>query len=345
VGGAPTARNDSYTSNVATLLSVSAGSGVLTNDFDPSGHPLTASPVGGTVGTPFTIGSLTVTLNANGSFIAQAGVPGTFTFQYNAVNSQGTSSATPGTVTLVFPTASNLEREGGGRDQRDPDPGLQVGHRAGPDLQGRPELPVEQRSRRRCAPGLPQHPVRRSPTLGTNFHTAYMPVIAAGCTGVQSCERGQSVYDNNPASTTYQQHVPAVCISGICTASSAGQCRHRCRARFTWWRSSPMGHPGQYYISILPGDISNPFNVGYQGPVGTTPLWQLPDAEFELADNRHRAAGCPVRTHDRRHAVAPVCTARNATTQACTTYAYPTVANGLARSSVNVQPNRADRDH
>src|SRR5207253_992727 len=31
------------------------------------------------------------------------------------------------------------------------------------------------------------------PTFGTNFHTSYMPLIAAGCTGPLSCESGQSV--------------------------------------------------------------------------------------------------------------------------------------------------------
>src|SRR2546425_12234400 len=31
------------------------------------------------------------------------------------------------------------------------------------------------------------------PTFGTNFHTSYMPLVAAGCTGPLSCEGGQSI--------------------------------------------------------------------------------------------------------------------------------------------------------
>ncbi len=268
VGGAPIARADSYTSTSATLLSVSAGQGLLTNDSDPSGHPLTAIPVGGTIGAPsntITAGSLSVTLNANGSFIAQAGVPGSFTFQYTAVNSQGTPSA-PATVTLVFPTPSNLNVQ-----VKDAGTGVQI-----PDYKWVIEQDLTYKVDPNCqvnggagsTPPAGCPPLAASgvpPTLGTNFHTSYMPVIAAGCTGVQSCERGQSVYDNNPTSPTYQQHVPAVCSGGICVASTATA---------TAPISFPSGvhlaafepdgvTPARYYLSILPGDIANPFNTGF----------------------------------------------------------------------------------
>jgi len=43
VGGAPTANGDTYTSNVATLLHIAAP-GVLLNDSDPNGYPLSAAP-------------------------------------------------------------------------------------------------------------------------------------------------------------------------------------------------------------------------------------------------------------------------------------------------------------
>src|SRR2546429_5634232 len=51
------------------------------------------------------------------------------------------------------------------------------------------------------------------PTFGTNFHTSYMPLIAAGCTGQLSCEGGQMIF--NPATGT---HDPAVCDvgNGVC---------------------------------------------------------------------------------------------------------------------------------
>jgi hypothetical protein len=339
VGGVPVARADSYTSNVATLISVSAGQGVLTNDSDPSGYPLTAAPVGGTAGVPFTSGSLTVTLNANGSFIAQALAPGTFTFQYNAVNSQGTSSTTPGTVTLIFPPASNLNVKVADATngtliqdykwviEQDltykVDPNCQLNAGAGSTAPaGCPPL---------AASGVP-------PTLGTNFHTSYMPVIAAGCTGAQSCERGQSVYDNNPASTTFGQHVPAVCIAGICTPSSAGQVPASLPSAVHLAAFEPDGvTPARYYISIVPGDISNPFNVGFSG--APTPACQnltltspTTATGQQVAQCGHTMGGAPLPP--------PTCTT-GTTTALCPFGTAGATGPGTATTPVvvNVQPN------
>src|SRR2546429_5801750 len=47
------------------------------------------------------------------------------------------------------------------------------------------------------------------PTFGTNFHTSYIPLVAAGCTGQLSCEGGQTIF--NPVTGT---HDPAVCGLG-----------------------------------------------------------------------------------------------------------------------------------
>ena len=47
------------------------------------------------------------------------------------------------------------------------------------------------------------------PSLGTNFHTSYMPVVAAGCVGTYACETGQTVFDPSSGS-----HVPTVCDMG-----------------------------------------------------------------------------------------------------------------------------------
>jgi hypothetical protein len=51
------------------------------------------------------------------------------------------------------------------------------------------------------------------PTFGVNFHTSHMEQVAMGCTGLLSCESGQTVF--NPATGT---HVPTVCDvgSGAC---------------------------------------------------------------------------------------------------------------------------------
>jgi hypothetical protein len=86
-------------------------------------------------------------------------------------------------------------------------------------------------------------------TLGTNFHTSYMPVVAAGCWGpnplvpIYACESGQTVF--NPATGT---HVATVCDIGNGT----------CRTDGTAQQQTPVS-PSQvvldpkkrYFISIL----------------------------------------------------------------------------------------------
>src|SRR5689334_6787829 len=57
----PVAADDAYTTNEGQRLNVNANSGVLANDTDANGNPLTAALVGGTA-------SGTLTLQANGSF-------------------------------------------------------------------------------------------------------------------------------------------------------------------------------------------------------------------------------------------------------------------------------------
>lgn len=90
---APVAANDAYTVNAGETLSVAAP-GVLGNDSDANGDPLTASviaaPANGTLG-----------LNANGSFIytPATGFSGTDSFAYSA--NDGQASSTPATVTIT----------------------------------------------------------------------------------------------------------------------------------------------------------------------------------------------------------------------------------------------------
>ena len=303
VGGVPTATNDTYTGSSARLLAVSAGQGVLTNDSDPSGYPLTAIPVGGTIGAPsntITAGGVTVTLNANGSFIAQSSAAGTYSFQYNAVNSQGTSSTAPATVTLVFPAASNLN--------------VQVKDAVNGAIISDYKWVIEQDLTFKIDPkcqlnagaggavpaGCPTTASGVPPTLGTTFHTSYMPVIAAGCTGVQSCERGQSVYDNNPTSPTYQTHVPAVCIAGVCTPSTAltPTVPASLPSAVHLAAFEPDGvTPARYYISILPGDISNPFNVGFGGAPTAACLLSTGSTTAtgqQVAQCGHAMSGAPI---------------------------------------------------
>ena len=82
--------------------------GVLLNDKDPAGHPLTAVLVAGSAS------GGTVTLNPDGSFTAApATAPtgagtATVSFKYTAVNSQNVSSASAATVTVTFNGGSGL---------------------------------------------------------------------------------------------------------------------------------------------------------------------------------------------------------------------------------------------
>ncbi len=93
---------DAYTSNVATTLSITSP-GVLGNDVDDAGYPLTAELVAAS--------GATVTVNPDGSFTAT--VPAhagsvTPSFTYRARNSQGTLSTGTATVGLTFLAPSNL---------------------------------------------------------------------------------------------------------------------------------------------------------------------------------------------------------------------------------------------
>ena len=249
LGGAPTANADSYTSSIASRLQI-APPGVLGNDTDPQGHPLTASALTNIVGG-------TVTLNADGSFTAAPTTPPTapatslVTFQYKAVNSQKTASALQ-TVTVTF---------GGGS-------GLTVKVLDGTDkttvITDYRWIIEEDRT-------FYIDPTKTTnsggttivPTFGTNFHTSYMPVVAAGCVGpagtAVACEAGQTVFDNDPTSPTYQQHISAVCDIGN------GVCRPGLQQTAVDPSQVHLDPTKRYYFSILPGDAANPFAGG---PVG-----------------------------------------------------------------------------
>src|ERR1700730_7721255 len=274
LGGAAVANPKAYTSSIASRLQIGAP-GVLANDTDPAGHPLTAVSTGSVIGG-------TVTLNPDGSFTVVPTTPPTgiataiVTFQYNAVNSQKTASAAPATVTVTFSGGSGLQvhvfdaptyqaslTTGSAttavelHDYRwiieedrtfNIDPACQVN--ANPRPAGCPALPV--------------------PSLGTNFHTSYMPVVAAGCVGpigAVACEAGQTVFDNNPTSPTYKQHVAAVCDlgNGVCETTSGQQAP-------VLPSQVHLDPTKRYYISILPGDAGNTFSHGAGAPVLVNPL-------------------------------------------------------------------------
>jgi Bacterial cadherin-like domain len=246
-GGPPTANPDAYTSAVATRLQI-APPGVLANDVDPQGHPMTAQ-IDACVATPGStcLASNQISLNPDGSFVATPGSSGTYTFSYHAVNSQNTPSS-PTTVTLTF----------------EPGSGLVVNVKDAPTGAAITDYRwiIEED---RTVTIDPNQTTSTSPTpvanLGTNFHSSYMPVVAAGCVGAVACEAGQTFLD--PVSNSHQ---PGVCDIGN------GACRTSATQQTAIDPKEVHLDPAKrYYISILPGDAGNSFGSGAGAPVPVNP--------------------------------------------------------------------------
>jgi VCBS repeat-containing protein len=109
LGRPPVAANDAYTVNEDTPLSVAAP-GVLGNDSDPDGNPITAVKVSDPA-------HGTVTLNANGSFTytPAADYNGSDAFTYQA--SDGTLSSPAATVTITVNPVNDPPSFTAGPDQ------------------------------------------------------------------------------------------------------------------------------------------------------------------------------------------------------------------------------------
>ena len=262
VGTGPVANNDSYTSKSASLLRVGAP-GVLLNDVDHNGYAMTAVLVSQPSGA-------TVALNPDGSFTATVASPpssaATYTFTYQAKNSQN-SLSNVATVTLNFLAPSNLSVTVQDANT----------HVAITDYKWIIEQDLTMQVNPACQQnGLGGTKPATCPatvlTVATNFHTSYMPVVAEGCTGPQSCEKGQTVYDAGtpcmsagvPAgcSPTAGQHVMAACDGyGICTVG-ASQLPASLPSTANLTATNPDGSPAVYYISILSGDAQNSFSYG-----------------------------------------------------------------------------------
>lgn len=223
VGVAPTAVADAYTSKVATLLKVSKP-GVLGNDTDPTGYPIKAQP------DPATPLPAWVTLNADGSFTATPAAPGVYTFNYVAVNSQGTASVAT-TVTLTFPAPSGIQLSVLDAQTKVAITDYRWTIEEDTTIQGVPgQTPLI------SASGVP------ATSLGTTFHSSFMPVVATGCTGPVSCGQGQSY--NGVAVTTLQ---PVSTVDQVV-----------------------LDPTKKYYVSILPGDGANAWTPTALTPAGHT---------------------------------------------------------------------------
>ena len=227
-----TVPNSSFTSNIATYLAIKTP-GILTGAKDGAGYPLTVAP-----STVTANGGLIVQADANGAFTATAPGAGTYMFTFQAQNSQGTLSA-PATVTVIFPTPSNLQVT------------VMDGNDHTTQITDYRWIIEEDRTFYINPATTTNTGANIVPTLGVNFHTSYMPFVAQGCTGAQSCEGGQTVI--NPATGA---HGPAVCDvgNGVCRSDTAG-------SGFTHVNPSQVAldPTKRYYISVLPGDAADPF--------------------------------------------------------------------------------------
>ncbi|MDB6091341.1 MAG: hypothetical protein JWN85_4125, partial [Gammaproteobacteria bacterium] len=241
LGGAPAGVADNYTSNIATRLQVGSP-GVLQNDTDPSGLALSVDLASVQPGAGFT----SLTVNPDGSFAASVASAGTYTFTYQAKNTHGTPSGTV-TATLNFLPASNLGVTVVDAKNRKAitdyrwiieedrtfwsDPKCQI-NSTDPSLRPAtcPPLPVQ--------------------SLGYNFHTASMPVVAAGCVGPVSCEQGQTI----------NGVTPVACDVGD------GQCRTSTDQKVAVTPDQVHLDPNKrYYISVMAGDGVNPVISGAGG--------------------------------------------------------------------------------
>ena len=230
--------NISYTSNLSRTLSIKSP-GVLLADKDNAGFSLTAVP-----SSVAAVSGLTVSLDKSGAFNASIASPCTttlgctYTFTYNAQNSQGTVSSSTATVAITFqakngPHVTLVDGAIATHPALDPqdyrwiieedrtfyvDPNCTTN----PPPAGCPTLAGSQ----------------IVPTLGTNFHTSYMPIVATGCVGHLACESGQMVLG-----------VAAVCDGGN------GACRTGASQQDPVDPTEVHLDPTKrYYISVLPGD-------------------------------------------------------------------------------------------
>ena len=236
--GGITLHDDAYTSNLAKTIVINSP-GVLGNDVDGVGYPLTVS--GASSATPLVVnlsgGAGSVTIGPDGGFTATVNGPGTYSFTYKAKNSQGVESANPATVNLTFKPGSDIQVtlvDGKTKQALDPQDYRWIIEEdrtfyQSPNCTGNP-----------TPAGCPLAGSGVVPAYGTNFHTSHMPVIAQGCTGHNSCESGQTLLGD-----------PAACDVGNGICRSDGVVSEKA---VVMPGETVLDPAKRYYISVLPGD-------------------------------------------------------------------------------------------
>ncbi len=244
-----TLADDAFTSSVAGAISIKPP-GILANDTDGAGYPLTVSAASVSALTGPSPVSLSV--DPNGGFNATVGAPGTYSFTYKAQNAQGVVSASSATVTLTFPTATGLAVTVlDGVDKTTPLTDYRW------IIEEDRTFYVDPSCTKNPLPaGCPAVTPQGAPAVfGTNFHTSYMPVVATGCTGPLSCESGQTLGGQ----------------AAVCDVGNGG-CRTDSQQQTAVNPSQVSLDPTRrYYISVLPGDAANPFIAGYAGAPDCSP--------------------------------------------------------------------------
>jgi hypothetical protein len=186
-GNTPLAVDDAFTSPTANRFSV-ARPGVLANDTDPNGFPLSAGSA------TSVSGCAQVTLDGDGSFtVAPSSGATSCVFTYLATNSQGTASAAA-TVTVTFGAASNLAV-------------TVIDAASGSPLTDYRWTLQEDLTFKHATTATPAINTR---TVGTSFHRSHMTVVATGCVGPISCGSGQSVLDSTTGTRVVTSDADAV---------------------------------------------------------------------------------------------------------------------------------------
>jgi hypothetical protein len=259
---APHANDAVFTSNIASRFT-SPPPGLFDYVSNASGLALKANAASSMVGG-------TVMLNADGSFVAvptcapNCTTTSTVTFQYSVKNAQNTPSNL-GNVTVNFLAPSNLvvnvwdapstapgKTKAAISDYRwiiEEDRTFWIDPMCQTNAPGTTRLD----SRGLACPALPVE------SLGYNFHTANMPVVAQGCVGAISCEFGQTI--NNGTATACDIG------NGVCTKDGS-----KTQKALLLPSAVYLDPNKRYFISILPGDGVNATIGGAGGPDGGKPF-------------------------------------------------------------------------
>jgi hypothetical protein len=237
----------SWTSKLGNFIHIPSP-GILTGAVDTAGYPLTVatSSISGS-------GFNSLIPDQKGGFEATVASPGTYTFTFKAQNSQGVLSNSV-TVTVNFPTPN-----GPTVTVKDPKSGATISDYRWIIEEDRTFYVDPNCTTNPPPAGCPTAASGVVPALGVNFHTSDMPFVAQGCTGQQSCESGQSIIDLDPKSSTYGQHINAICDlgNGACRPDTLGSGKTPIDPS-----QITLDPAKRYYISVLPGDAANPFTTG-----------------------------------------------------------------------------------